>query len=355
MQASTTTPSTSLSLSSQHPGPGPGPAPPALNATLPSPSTQMHIAEARTALVASMSNLLDSELQSRAAVLHANAAQLSRQERDVQRATEGLRKENEKLARAARDAGRKIKETGNVQNWAEVLERDFLVLEETVRLARRGRARGDASRSRGGSRSGSETGSGSSYWSGSEEEGSRGDGDDEGANAKPGAANGAPRTVEDVVVGANGLMDGGGHGKTNPGPRIRTPGVEGEFADVSSAVARGIMEAMATNLDDFETTAAPPTLGGGQPIGCAVEAGVDKVGDVDITIDRQAMAPDMDEAEAEAEVEAATPQDALPDIDPMDVDVPEAAVHTSVPATAQATNADEGMGDLTGSHAEVGT
>ena len=33
---------------------------------------------------------------------------------------------------------RKIKELGNVQNWAEVLERDFLVLEETMRLVREG-------------------------------------------------------------------------------------------------------------------------------------------------------------------------------------------------------------------------
>ena len=32
----------------------------------------------------------------------------------------------------AEEAGRRLKEFGDLQNWAEVLERDLLVLEETV-------------------------------------------------------------------------------------------------------------------------------------------------------------------------------------------------------------------------------
>lgn len=48
--------------------------------------------------------------------------------------TEGLRRETEKLKKLADEGGRKVKELGNVQNWAELLERDFLVLEETLRL-----------------------------------------------------------------------------------------------------------------------------------------------------------------------------------------------------------------------------
>ncbi|KAK8093737.1 hypothetical protein PG997_000422 [Apiospora hydei] len=106
----------------------------------PSTTTTLHMTEARDALVATMSNLFDAELQSRASLLHSNATQLSRQESDVAKATEALRKENDKLAKVARDAGRRIKETGNVQNWAEVLERDFLVLEETLRGTGRGAA-----------------------------------------------------------------------------------------------------------------------------------------------------------------------------------------------------------------------
>lgn len=134
-----------------------------LHAHLPSTTTTLHMTEARDALVATMSNLFDTELQSRASLLHANASQLSRQEADVAKATESLRKENDKLAKVAREAGKRIKETGNVQNWAEVLERDFLVLEETLRLAREGS--GDEGESEGGyTSSSSDDGS---YWSGS--------------------------------------------------------------------------------------------------------------------------------------------------------------------------------------------
>lgn len=113
-------------------------ASPALQPTLPSAETQRHVAEARAAVVASIGNMLDSELQSRAGILHENAAALEKQERDVLRATEGLRRETQKLKAEADKAARKVKELGNVQNWAEVLERGFLVLEETVRLANDG-------------------------------------------------------------------------------------------------------------------------------------------------------------------------------------------------------------------------
>ena len=34
----------------------------------------------------------------------------------------------------ANDAAGKLKELGDIQNWAEVLERDLLVLEETMRM-----------------------------------------------------------------------------------------------------------------------------------------------------------------------------------------------------------------------------
>ncbi|KAG6197780.1 hypothetical protein E4U10_007869 [Claviceps purpurea] len=110
-------------------------SPPPQSQTPPSPSTQHFVAEARTAVVASMGNLLDSELQSRASLLHSNAMVLDKQEGDVVRATDMLRQEREKLAREADQAARKVKEVGDVQNWAELLERGFLVLEETIRLA----------------------------------------------------------------------------------------------------------------------------------------------------------------------------------------------------------------------------
>ncbi|KAI2642162.1 hypothetical protein GGS21DRAFT_292989 [Xylaria nigripes] len=147
VSGSRTTSMTATSLpTTVGPGPdsvdGPGPRSSRLSTNmsfsphLSSGDSQLHVAEARAALIASMSNMLDSELQSRASLLHSNAAALSRQEKDVAKASEALRRENDKLAKVAKDAGRKIKELGNVQNWAEVLERDFLVLEETMRLVR---------------------------------------------------------------------------------------------------------------------------------------------------------------------------------------------------------------------------
>lgn len=121
----------------------------ALNPNLPSPSSQLHTAEARAALVASMSNLLDGKLQTRASQLHSNSTALSRQERDVAKATDALRRETDKLEKVAKDAGRRVKELGNVQNWAEVLERDLLVIEETIRLANKGVGGGSGRRRRG--------------------------------------------------------------------------------------------------------------------------------------------------------------------------------------------------------------
>jgi hypothetical protein len=116
---------------------------------------------------------LDHTLKSRAQTLHANSSQLTRQEKDVTRATEGLRRETDKLKKVAEEGQRKVKELGNVQNWAEMLERDFLLLEETLRLVQNGnRPREGGS----GDYEGSdwET-SGSGSWSGSED-GERDDG-----------------------------------------------------------------------------------------------------------------------------------------------------------------------------------
>lgn len=128
-----------------------------------SPETLRQIAEARTALEASMQNIgtsLSADLQSRAQNLHSNSAQLDKQMKDVEKGTTGLRKETEKLGKLAKEGEKKMKELGNVQNWAEMLERDFLVLGETLRLARKGSSSG-------------------SSWSGSEEGDMDGERDEE--------------------------------------------------------------------------------------------------------------------------------------------------------------------------------
>ena len=40
--------------------------------------------------------------------------------------------------KVADDAAEKLKELGDIQNWAEVLERDLLVLEETMKMGEAG-------------------------------------------------------------------------------------------------------------------------------------------------------------------------------------------------------------------------
>lgn len=118
---------------------------------------------------------LDHTLRSRAQTLHANSAQLTKQEKDVAKATEGLRKESDKLKKIADEGQRKVKELGNVQNWAEMLERDFLLVEETLRLVRNGNRprEGGSGDYEGSDWETSHSGSGS--WSESEGDGERDD------------------------------------------------------------------------------------------------------------------------------------------------------------------------------------
>ncbi|ROV97142.1 hypothetical protein VMCG_07463 [Cytospora schulzeri] len=146
-------------------------------AHLPTQSQHSQIAQARNALVASIGNMLDHELQTRARLLHANQAAIERQERDVERALAGLRREDDRLLQVLNRGSRQVKELGDVQNWAERMETDFLVLEETMRLVREGGGSG-GSGSESGSWSGSGSGSGS--WSGSDRGSVVGDGDEEG-------------------------------------------------------------------------------------------------------------------------------------------------------------------------------
>ncbi|KAJ9212868.1 transcriptional regulator family: GCN5-like 1 [Paecilomyces variotii] len=103
----------------------------------PQPSPAQRTAEARTAFTASLNSVgsnLDAELRSRAATLHSNAAALTKQENELQRATANLAKQNDQWQKVADQAREGLKEIGDVQNWAELIERDLLVVEETLRL-----------------------------------------------------------------------------------------------------------------------------------------------------------------------------------------------------------------------------
>lgn len=100
-------------------------------------STDKRVAEARAAVTASLSSVgssYDASLASRAADLHANSKAISKQEAELQKQTANLAKQNDKLAQLAQKSTKQLNEIGDVQNWAETIERELLVVEETLRL-----------------------------------------------------------------------------------------------------------------------------------------------------------------------------------------------------------------------------
>jgi len=95
-------------------------------------------AEARAAVLASLESAgsnHDGRFQRRAADLHTNAAAIGKQELELKKQTDALAKESAKWQKEVDKATKGLNQFGDLQNWAEVMERDFLVLEETLRLA----------------------------------------------------------------------------------------------------------------------------------------------------------------------------------------------------------------------------
>lgn len=93
--------------------------------------------EARAAVTASLTSVgasIDQEMRTRTADLHDNAKAISRQEKDLAKSTAALAKQTAEWDKLLQSGTKKLNEVGDIQNWAEMLERDLLVLEETVRL-----------------------------------------------------------------------------------------------------------------------------------------------------------------------------------------------------------------------------
>ena len=158
------------------------------------------------------------------------------------KATEGLRKEGDKLKKVADEGMRRVKELGNVQNWAEMLERDFLVLGETLRLVERG--------------SGSE---GSSYTGSEWETSSEGSRDEEGgrepAIALEGGGEGKRMEVDESVGDALSLETQDQRTVDADGD-TQMDGTEGESQD------KGKGKAVEVLVETAAEEQAAPTAGG---------------------------------------------------------------------------------------------
>lgn len=97
--------------------------------------------EARAAVLASLESAgsaYDNQFKRRATDLHANAKAIAKQEAEVKEQAAALAKESAKWQKELDKATKGVKEIGDVQNWAEMMERDLMVLEETLRLAEGG-------------------------------------------------------------------------------------------------------------------------------------------------------------------------------------------------------------------------
>ncbi|KAJ6126939.1 hypothetical protein N7523_002551 [Penicillium sp. IBT 18751x] len=85
-----------------------------------------------TATLHSVGANLEAPLRDRAATITSNTAALDRQEAELAEHTARLAKQNAQWSGFADETREGLKEVGDVQNWAEMIERDLLVLEEMM-------------------------------------------------------------------------------------------------------------------------------------------------------------------------------------------------------------------------------
>ncbi|KAK3392494.1 hypothetical protein B0T20DRAFT_509926 [Sordaria brevicollis] len=207
----------------------------------PSTTTQgLPTSQARTAVIASISNLLDRELSGRASLLHQNHSAILKQEQQMTKAVDAFKKDNDKLEKLAREGTKRLKEVGDVQNWAEVLERGFLRVEETIR-----RANGEWGEYSDESGSWSGSGSYTGSWSGSERGEGEGEGEMEGGERQGG------REGEEVVGKAEGVKvkDGGDERMVSAGDEVgkEDGGEDGMVESRSKVGGQGVTEGERVN------------------------------------------------------------------------------------------------------------
>lgn len=73
-------------------------------------------------------------MSQRAADIGAAHSSIAKQREGVEASTTKLAKESDRLTKEAEKADDVLKDIGNVDNWAQLLDRDISVLEETLRI-----------------------------------------------------------------------------------------------------------------------------------------------------------------------------------------------------------------------------
>ncbi|KAJ8097060.1 hypothetical protein POJ06DRAFT_262424 [Lipomyces tetrasporus] len=82
----------------------------------------------------SLTHYVDRDLRQRITSVHANAKHISAQSKHIRGQTMALVKETRKWEETANKASEILKEAGDVQNWAEILEVELSALEESLRI-----------------------------------------------------------------------------------------------------------------------------------------------------------------------------------------------------------------------------
>lgn len=77
---------------------------------------------------------VEEPLKNRMIEIHDNDKLIAQQRSKLQKQTGNLQKTTKQLEQLANSALNKVKEAGDVQNWAEMLDQDIRVLEQTVKL-----------------------------------------------------------------------------------------------------------------------------------------------------------------------------------------------------------------------------
>ncbi|KAJ5759591.1 hypothetical protein N7520_006747 [Penicillium odoratum] len=85
-----------------------------------------------TATLHSVGTNLEAPLRERAAIINSNALSLERQEAELAGHSAALAKQNDGWEKVADETRAGLKEIGDVQNWAEMIERDLLALESMM-------------------------------------------------------------------------------------------------------------------------------------------------------------------------------------------------------------------------------